>query len=109
LGPFDARCYALLRQIPRGRVTTYREIAHALGTRAYRAVGNALNRNPYDTKDYPCHRVVRSDGSPGGYALGEMAKIAKLLEEGIVICEGKVVDIEVLCIRAEAFEVQDEG
>jgi len=44
---FADKAYDLLRKVPKGRVTTYREIAHALGTRAYRGVGQAMKRNPY--------------------------------------------------------------
>lgn len=56
----------LVSQIPRGSVTTYSEIARVLGKpRAYRAVGNALAKNPNPEK-IPCHRVIRSDGSVGG-------------------------------------------
>lgn len=78
---FDRRCYALLKQIPRGKVTTYKLLAEALGTQAYRAVGNALSRNP-DLVSVPCHRVVRSDGRVGGYAKGSDIKIALLQDEG---------------------------
>ena len=102
---FDERCYALLRQIPRGRVSSYREIAHALGTRAYRAVGNAMNRNPYDTDIYPCHRVVKSDGTIGGYAHGSEAKIRRLEEEGVAVKEGKIVNFEKILMQAREFEV----
>ena len=75
---FDKRCYDLLLQIPKGKVTTYREIAHALGTKAYRAVGQAMNRNPNLVR-VPCHRVVKSNGEVGGYAQGEIEKIKLLL------------------------------
>ncbi len=44
---FADKAYDLLRKVPRGRVTTYREIAHALGSRAYRSVGQAMKNNPY--------------------------------------------------------------
>jgi O6-methylguanine-DNA--protein-cysteine methyltransferase len=44
---FADRAYELLRTVPKGRVTTYKEIAHALGTKAYRGVGQAMKRNPY--------------------------------------------------------------
>ena len=44
---FSEKAYALLRKVPEGRVTTYKEIAHALGTRAYRGVGQAMKNNPY--------------------------------------------------------------
>ncbi len=44
---FAEKAYELLRQVPKGRVTTYKEIAHALGTRSYRGVGQAMKNNPY--------------------------------------------------------------
>ncbi len=83
---FTVRVYAVVARIPRGKVMTYREIARSAGSpRAYRAVGNIMNRNP-DTKCVPCHRVVPSSfartGNPGGYARGTAAKIALLKKEG---------------------------
>ena len=86
---FQERCYALLTQIPKGKVTTYGAIAHALGCKAYRAVGHAMATNP-NPVTVPCHRVIKSDGRVGGYAGGEDKKIALLKEEGIVITEKKV-------------------
>ena len=44
---FADKAYDLLRKVPKGRVTTYKEIAHALGTKAYRGIGQAMKRNPY--------------------------------------------------------------
>jgi methylated-DNA-[protein]-cysteine S-methyltransferase len=44
---FSERAYDLLRKVPNGRVTTYKELAHALGTRSYRAIGQVMKRNPY--------------------------------------------------------------
>jgi methylated-DNA-[protein]-cysteine S-methyltransferase len=44
---FSEQIYALLRKVPKGRVTTYKELAHALGTRAYRGVGQVIKRNPH--------------------------------------------------------------
>ncbi len=82
-------------KIPKGKVSTYREIAHQLGTRAYRAVGTALKKNP-DAPRIPCHRVVSSDGSLGGYD-GEMnssRKIELLAQEGVKVSDGKIVDFE---------------
>jgi methylated-DNA-[protein]-cysteine S-methyltransferase len=83
---FNERVYALTRRVPRGRVTTYGEIARAMGTTAYRAVGNALNR----AEGIPCHRVVRSDGSVGGYAHGTERKTEMLRREGVEIVGGMV-------------------
>ncbi|MEK6893081.1 MAG: MGMT family protein [Nanoarchaeota archaeon] len=45
--PFSENCYSLLRKVPKGRVTTYKSIAEALGSKAYRAVGNAMHKNPH--------------------------------------------------------------
>lgn len=78
-----------MRKVPKGKVTTYKALAHALNTQAYRAVGNAMNKNPY-APEVPCHRVVGSDGSLVGFASG-LGKKKKMLEsEGIIITKGKV-------------------
>ena len=89
---FDQRCYDLLLQIPKGKVTTYGEIAHALGTKAYRAVGQALNRNP-NLVEVSCHRVVKSNGEVGGYAGGLSRKIELLRQEGVDVSEDGQVDL----------------
>lgn len=67
-------------KVPRGTVITYKELARRIGRPgAYRAVGNALRINPF-APDVPCHRVVRSDNSIGGYSgRKESRKKAKLL------------------------------
>lgn len=90
---FNERCYALLLKIPKGRVTTYKAIAEALGTKAYQAVGNAMNRNPNPVR-VPCHRVVNSDGQLGGYAFGSERKIELLTDEGVLIENNRVVDFK---------------
>lgn len=89
---FNEKCYALLKLIPEGKVTTYKEMAKALNTKAWRAVGSAMakNKNLYVI---PCHRVVRSDGSVGEYALGSEKKSEILLNEGIEISNGKVTNL----------------
>jgi methylated-DNA-[protein]-cysteine S-methyltransferase len=93
---FNEKVWALCAKIPAGRVSTYGEIAKALHTRAYRAVGSALNRNPHGFVgkladcSVPCHRVINSDGKVGGFAHGTKAKIALLKKEGIKIEDGKV-------------------
>lgn len=86
---FNEKCYHILRKIPRGKVTTYKAIAEAIGTKAYRAVGNAMNKNPYAPK-VPCHRVVASDGSLHGFAHGLKKKAQMLKEEGVEVKEDKV-------------------
>lgn len=68
---FQRRVYEAIKKIPRGRVTTYKILANRLKCRSYRAVGQALKRNPFAPK-IPCHRVIASDLTPGGFsALGE--------------------------------------
>src|SRR3989344_4598551 len=87
---FNEKCYSLLRKVPKGKVTTYGELAKAVGSpKAARAVGNAMNKNPYAPK-VPCHRVVGSDGSMTGFASGIKDKIKMLEEEGIKVENGKI-------------------
>jgi O-6-methylguanine DNA methyltransferase len=100
---FDRKVWNLMKRIPKGRVTTYGLIAKKLHTRAYRAVGNACRRNPYAPK-VPCHRVVKSDGSIGGFA-GKTSgktvqkKIRLLRKENVEIDNGKVADFKKIVFR----------
>ncbi len=88
--PFTKKVYDALRTIPRGRVLTYKDVARRIGSpRAYRAVGNALNKNPF-APQVPCHRVVASNGSLGGYAGGLKMKIKLLKQEGVPIQKNRV-------------------
>ncbi|MBI4450398.1 MGMT family protein [Candidatus Woesearchaeota archaeon] len=88
---FEDKIYAALKRVPRGRVTTYKSLAEAVGSKAYRAVGNAMNKNPY-APAVPCHRVVNSDGTLGGFAWGAAKKARMLEEEGVIVNGGRVVD-----------------
>lgn len=97
---FADRVYEVIRNIPAGKVTTYKIIAERLGCRAYRAVGQALRNNP-NAPEVPCHRVVMIDGKIGGYMGNidgeKVAKKIKLLEsEGVKIVKGRVVDFEII-------------
>ena len=92
---FQERVYAKLREVPAGHITTYKELAIAIGCGSSQAVGQALKRNPY-APDVPCHRVVASDGTLGGFCgqrTGkELTRKERLLaREGITVSEGKVV------------------
>ena len=90
---FAEDVYKLTARIPAGRVSTYKEIAEKLGVKAYRAVGNALNKNPYSPK-VPCHRIVSSDGSIGGFASGTGNKIKILAKEGVEVKDNMIVGFE---------------
>lgn len=95
---FADRVYEIVKTIPTGKVMTYKEIAEKLGCKAYRAVGQALRNNPY-APIVPCHRVVKSDGTIGGFC-GETTgknlkrKINLLKTEGIKISKNKIINIE---------------
>jgi methylated-DNA-[protein]-cysteine S-methyltransferase len=78
---FNEKVWALTARIPAGKVTTYGEIARAMGSRGSRAVGNALNRNPF-APQVPCHRVVGSGGALTGFAGGLPKKQRLLKHEG---------------------------
>lgn len=81
---FKEKVFQVVRRIPRGKVLTYKEVARLAGRpRAYRAVGNILNKNR-DFKNIPCHRVIRSDGKIGGYNLGMKKKYFLLKKENTV-------------------------
>jgi methylated-DNA-[protein]-cysteine S-methyltransferase len=100
---FEARVWKLMKKIPKGRVTTYGLIARKLHTKAYRAVGNACRKNPYAPK-VPCHRVVRSDGTVGGFG-GRTSgstiekKIQMLRAENVEVRHGKIVDFQRVLFR----------
>ena len=82
---FQLKVWAYVRKIPRGRVKTYSQVAKAIRKPlAIRAVANAIGKNPYAPK-IPCHRVIRSDGSLGGYSSkgGVKTKRFLLKKEGI--------------------------
>ena len=88
----DADVYDLLLKIPEGRVSTYGDLAKALGNPSYsRLIGRILGNNPNPIK-VPCHRVVKSDGKLGGYRYGTDKKRDLLEKEGVFIINGSVVD-----------------
>ena len=92
---FQDKVLALCKKIPKGKVSTYKEIGKALHKRGqvYRAVGRALHDNKTPII-IPCHRVVSSDGSIGGYSRGVKKKIALLKKEGISVKNNKIIDFE---------------
>lgn len=80
---FKEKVYKVVGKIPKGKVLTYAQIAKMAGSpRAFRAAGNALNKNKNPL--VPCHRVIRSDGTLGGYRSGIKEKMRLLKKEDAI-------------------------
>ncbi len=87
--PFQQEVYQIIQEIPKGRVTTYKAVAERIGTRAYRAVGQALGANPIPLL-VPCHRVIGSDRRLTGFGGGIDLKKKILGAEGVEFEDEKV-------------------
>lgn len=87
--PFQRRVYLALLEVPAGTTITYHELAQRVGCRSAQAIGQALKRNPF-APEVPCHRVISSSGSLGGY-MGTTSgpsldrKRTLLLQEGLAV------------------------
>jgi methylated-DNA-[protein]-cysteine S-methyltransferase len=96
LSLFRQRVYAAVRNIPRGRVTTYKALAAYISCRSNQAVGQALRSNPF-APQVPCHRVIKSDLTPGGF-MGHSRgsninhKIDLLRAEGVLFQDGRLAN-----------------
>ena len=92
---FYEKVYEKLREVPKGKVTTYADLARTLNSKAYRAVGTAMRKNPH-APFVACHRVVKSTGEIGNFSGegGVKAKIKLLQKEGIKVKGNKIVDFE---------------
>jgi len=91
---FQSECYDALKKVPKGKVITYAGLARMVGRpKAHRAVGSAMNKNPY-APQVPCHRVVKSNGDLGGFATDIKVKIKRLQKEGVVVSDNKIVDFQ---------------
>ena len=90
----EQRVYKKLLEVPKGKITTYGELANAVGIKnGQRVIGNIMSKNPYPVI-VPCHRVVKSDGEIGGYAYGENAKTKMLSDEGVMTLNRKIQDFD---------------
>ena len=88
----EQQVYKKLTQVPQGKVTTYGELAKAVGLKnGQRIIGQIMKKNPYPVI-IPCHRVVKSDSTVGGYAYGGDIKTNMLQKEGLKIHDGKILD-----------------
>ena len=86
----EQKVYKKLLDVPKGQITTYGELAKAVGLKnGQRLIGKIMNKNLYPVL-IPCHRVVMSTGKIGGYAYGEHVKMKMLSDEGIAITNGKI-------------------
>ena len=97
MNSLNDRVYEFVKNIPRGKVATYGQIALHLGNRNFaRAVGNILHGNP-DPEHIPCHRVVNAQGKLArSYAFGGVAAQRRLLvPKGVVFKNNQVVDLSV--------------
>ncbi len=95
---FSDKVYKLCSKIPRGKVSTYKEIGNALNIAAYQAIGGALKNNP-NAPIVPCHRVVSANGSIGGFhghTTGKFItkKINLLKKEGVLVKNNEIVDFK---------------
>lgn len=94
MNDLEKRVYRKLLRVPKGKVTTYGELARAAGiANGQRAIGRIMNKNPFPVI-IPCHRVVKSDGKIGGYFYGEDVKSKMLSTEGVLIKNGKIQNWE---------------
>ncbi len=88
----EHKVYEKLLKVPKGKVTTYSELAKAVGLKnGQRVIGKIMNKNPFPVI-VPCHRVILSSGKIGGYAWGEKIKTNMLSKEGVKIKKGKILD-----------------
>ena len=100
---FSEKVYEKLKTVPEGSVTTYKELAHTLNTKAYRTVGQAMRTNPY-APEVPCHRCVSSNGTIGGFR-GQTKgkeihnKIKMLEKEGIEFKDNKIKNFNKVLFR----------
>ena len=104
--PFNEKIWELTKKVPKGKVTTYKILAEKIGTKAYRAVGMAMNKNPnglmncgYSMEMVPCHRVVASNGHLHGFAHGLKRKAQLLKNEGIKIRSNRIIGFEKLLFK----------
>ena len=89
---FQLKVWNYLKTIPKGQVRTYLDVAKAINKpKAARAVANAVGKNPHAPK-IPCHRVIRSDGSLGGYSGKGGIKTKKKLLKSEGICSKSKLD-----------------
>ena len=97
---FQSQCYEALKTIPSGNVISYGGLAGMIGRpHAHRAVGSAMNKNPF-APTVPCHRVVKSNGELGGFADDISIKIKRLQKEGVHVLNNRIVNFQSVLFKA---------
>jgi methylated-DNA-[protein]-cysteine S-methyltransferase len=92
----EHKVYKKLLEVPKGKVTTYSELAKSVGLKnGQRVIGRIMSKNPFPVV-IPCHRVILSNGRIGGYAWGEKIKTNMLTKEGIQIKNGKILNHDMI-------------
>jgi len=92
MASFQEKVLQVVKKIPKGKVLSYKKVAKLAGfPKAWRAVGNILNKSVSWRTKIPCHRVIRSDGKIGGYKNGIKKKITLLKKESVVIRNKRIV------------------
>ncbi len=97
LTPKSEQVFRLVQKIPKGKITTYKEIGSKPGLNP-REVGRILSKNE-DLRRIKCYKVVGTNREIGGYKLGKTEKIRKLRRQGIKIKKGKIVNFEARVYR----------
>lgn len=98
---FQNKVYELCKKVPKGKVTTYKALGDKLGTKAYRAVGQAMRHNPFAPK-VPCHRCVSSTGSIGGFS-GNLDPNSKEVKRKINLLKKEGVEVKNNKIKLEKY------
>jgi O-6-methylguanine DNA methyltransferase len=87
---FKEKVHQVVKRVPKGKTLSYKKVAELAGSpRAWRAVGNILNKNR--NPKVPCHRVIKSDGKIGGFYKGSKKKVSLLKKEGVIINKYRIV------------------
>ena len=90
----EKKIYRKLLQVPSGKITTYKELARSVGLEnGQRVIGQIMKKNPFPVI-IPCHRVVKSNGEIGGFAVGISIKKCMLVKEGISIKNNKIKNFQ---------------
>lgn len=91
---FQQKVYNFLTKIPPGKVTTYELLAKAVGKpKNWRQIGKILSQNK-NQRNFPCYRVVKSNGEVGGYNCGEKAKTRLLKKDGFIVYNNRIKDFK---------------